>query len=206
MREKRRVFHVELDGENATLSPEESHHLVRVLRVKTGEPVELFDGVGHTREGSIGETRSGEVQVVFTGEKQTRERTPPWITLAVAPPKGQRMDILVQMAQEIGLDELIPFVTEHSVKRKFSQKLVERWERIAVAAAKQSGVDFIVQFSPATNLETLFVNSQQWGLKLVFHTGPDYVNLHKFLDGLKQPERILLAVGPEGGFSEGVDS
>jgi 16S rRNA (uracil1498-N3)-methyltransferase len=201
MRDKRRVFHTELDGKSALLPPEELHHLSRVLRAKTGEPVILFDGAGCTREGSIGEIRSGEVQVVLTGEKQSRKRKLPWITLAVAPPKGQRMDTLVQMAQEIGLDELIPIVTEHSIERKFSAKRYDRWQRVAVASAKQSGADFLVQFSHAANLETLAGSSQQWNLKLAFHTGPGCVNLHEFLDDLTQPERILLAVGPEGGFT-----
>jgi len=202
MREKRRVFYAELDGESALLSQEESHHLLRVLRVKKGEAVELFDGTGNTREGSIGEIRSSEVQVVFTGEKQSRERMEPWVTLAVTPPKGQRMDTLLQMTQEIGLDELIPIVTDRAVERKFSKKRYERWHRIAVAAAKQSGADFLVQFSPAVNFETLIGCSQQWDLKLVFHTGPDCMNIHEFLVEQTQQKRILLAVGPEGGFTE----
>jgi 16S rRNA (uracil1498-N3)-methyltransferase len=202
VREKRRVFHAELDGENATLSPEESHHLTRVLRAKEGELLELFDGAGHTREGRIEEIRSAEVQVVFTGEKCSRERVSPWVTLAVAPPKGQRMDDLVQMAQEIGLDELIPLVTKRAVERRFSEKRYERWQRIAVAAAKQSGADFLIQFNPVVSLETLVGSSRQWDLRLVFHKGPGCVNLSDFLDEQPQPERILLTVGPEGGFTE----
>jgi 16S rRNA (uracil1498-N3)-methyltransferase len=203
MKEKRRVFHAELDGESATLGPEESHHLAHVLRAKTGEPVKLFNGSGYSREGRIEEIRSGGVQVIFVGEKRSQERTPPWVTLAVAPPKGQHMDTLVQMAQEIGLDELLPVVTERAVERKFSAKRYERWQRVAIAAAKQSGADSLIQFSPAVNLETLLGMSQEWDLRLVFHTGPGCASLHEFLDGLTEPERILLAIGPEGGFTEG---
>lgn len=202
MREKRRVFHAELDGESATLSPEESHHLTRVLRAKVDEHVELFDGAGHVHEGRIEEIRSGAVQVIFTGEKHSQERISPWITLAVAPPKGQRMDTLVQMAQEIGLDELLPVVTERAIERKLSGKRTERWRRVAVAAAKQSGADFLIQFSPAANLKTLLGKSREWDLRLILQTGLDCVNLSEFLEEQPQPKRILLAVGPEGGFTE----
>lgn len=202
MRNRRRVFHTEFDGEVAMLSPDESHHLTRVLRVKEGEVLELFDGAGHTREGHIEEIRSGEVQVVFTGEKQSQERISPWITLAVAPPKGQRMDTLVQMAQEIGLDELIPLVTERAVERKFSEKRYERWLRVAVAAAKQSGADYLIRFSPVASFEAPADISRECDLRLVLHTGTDCVNLGEFLEGQAQPERILLVIGPEGGFAE----
>ena len=202
MREKRRVFYSELDGESAILSSEESHHQVRVLRAKIGETIELFDGEGNIREGRIEEIRNSKVQVVFTSDKQSQERKPPWITLAVAPPKGQHMDTLVQMAQEIGLDELIPLVTDRALERKFSTKRYERLQRVTIAAAKQSGASFLIQLNPTVNLEVFTSDSQRWDTKLVFHTGPGCINLQEFLDEQSQPRRILLAVGPEGGFTE----
>jgi len=202
MSHARRVFHEEIDSESVVLGPEESHHALKVLRLKTGDTLEGFDGKGGSRPARLGEIRRHEAEVVFTEPKASRERQAPWITLAVAPPKGQRMDTLVQMAQEIGLDELVPIITENAVSQEFSGNRYERWRRVAIAAAKQSGAGFLVEMKPAVGLAELLKGSRHWDMRILCHTGAQLPSLRELMAGSPKPKRVLVAVGPEGGFSE----
>jgi 16S rRNA (uracil1498-N3)-methyltransferase len=202
VKHKRRIFHENLDGESVVLSPEESHHISKVLRLRTGDKLVIFNGKGASRPARVGETGKREVEIVFAGPEVMQEPPVPSIMLAVAPPKGQRMDTLVQMAQEIGLDELIPIITDNSVQQDFSENRYARWRRIALAAAKQSGNNYVLNIKPAMDFDDLLKNIEPWDMRLVCHTGPDCQRLHDYLKEKTRPEKILLGIGPEGGFSE----
>jgi 16S rRNA (uracil1498-N3)-methyltransferase len=173
-----------------------------VLRLKTGDLLEIFDGKGGSRQARVGETGKREVEVVFAGVRQTQEQPAPAITLAVAPPKGQRMDTLVQMAQEIGLDELVPIVTDNAARQEYSENRYARWRRVAIAAAKQSGTNFLLEIAPVQDFDELLQDLKRWDLRVICHTGPECPSLREVLVSQPVPERVLLAVGPEGGFSE----
>lgn len=201
MREKRRVFHEEIDGEGVVLSLEESHHVARVLRLKVGDVIEVFDGRGGCRQARIKSIGKRDAHVMFVSPKEVFAKPVPRITLAVVPPKGQRMDTLVQMMQEIGLDELIPIISEHSGSRKVSTNRFERWRRISIAAAKQSGANYLVEIGTQTYFSELVGRAPDWDLTLVCHTGPKCPQLRDVLPGHAAPGKILLVVGPEGGFS-----
>lgn len=202
MSQARRVFHEEIESESVVLSPEESHHALKALRLKTGDALEVFDGKGGSRPARLGEIRKHEAEVVFTEPKVSRERQTPWITLAVAPPKGQRMDTLVQMAQEIGLDELIPIITENAVRQEFSGNRYERWRRVSIAAAKQSGAGFLVEMKPAVDIMELLKDLRRWDMRVLCHTAAQTPSLRELMARRPKPKRVLVAVGPEGGFSE----
>jgi len=196
----RRVFHEEIDAASVVLSTEESHYAARVLRLRPGDLVEVFDGCGSARPARVEEIDRRSVEVVFAGAKVTQKKPVPEITLAVAPPKGQRMDTLVQMMQEIGLDELVPIVTDNSIVQEFGENRYARWRRVALAAAKQSGTNFIIDIKPAIDFDRLLADTERWDLRIVCHTGRQCPGLRAFLDKQPKPERVFLAIGPEGGF------
>ena len=200
MRSKRRIFIEEIDGDSAIPGIEQSRHLLNVLRLKVGDIVDVFDGKGGLREARLAVAEKGRAEVVFTGPKQIRERPVPWISLAVVPPKGQRMDTLVQMAQEIGLDELIPVITERAVQQEFSENRFARWKRVTVSAAKQCGANYLVDIRPTADLDELLKNLSGWDLRLICDAGPKSRKIREIIKE-KTPQRVLLIVGPEGGFS-----
>jgi 16S rRNA (uracil1498-N3)-methyltransferase len=197
----RRIFHAEIDGESALLVPEEAHHVSRVLRLRAGDRLEVFDGLGGSRPARVGEVDRRDVEVVFSGPKVVHERPAPAITLAVAPPKGQRMDTLVQMVQEIGIDELVPIVTDNSMRQEFNENRYARWRRVTVAAAKQSGTNFLLSVGQTADFDEILAGLDQWDLRLVCHNEYGYESLRESLMKQQRPERILIAIGPEGGFS-----
>ena len=86
--------------------------------------------------------------------------------------------------------------------QEFSESRYARWRRVALAAAKQSGNNFLVDFLPAADFDRLLAQAGQWDLSLVCHTGRHCPHLGEVLDKANEPQKVFLAVGPEGGFSD----
>ena len=197
MAEITRVFsqsHLKI-GDVVCLSEEEVHHVYKVLRGRIRDRIEVVDGVGKLfvaellrgREASIVEERSVE------GDDDADA-----VTLYQAVPKGRHMDLVVEKATELGVGRVVPLVTEHGVVRiEEEDGKVQRWRRVAEAAARQSlrlrvpEVGKILTFSEA-----------------VREVGETGVLLHNKLDLPPLEEGVLgsaigLFVGPEGGWSMG---
>jgi 16S rRNA (uracil1498-N3)-methyltransferase len=136
-----------------TLSPEESHHLIDVLRLRGGTPIDLFDASGQTYGGEYVGASEGRARVRLMerdeGERDERAGTMPEVHVAVAVLKRRAMDWLVEKLSELGVETLQPLVTARSVVRPKGARRAAgddsrsespgRWERIAIAAAKQCG-------------------------------------------------------------------
>ena len=135
-------------GEAVTLAPEESHHLLRVLRGRPGDPVTVFDGQGRrapARLAAAGRDGAAKVQLNLAAVQLT---APPSakIILAQALPKHGLMDNIVQKAVELGAAAVWPLVTERVVAAGDAAHLAakaERWRKIACAAARQCGADWL---------------------------------------------------------------
>ncbi len=112
------------------------HHLSRVLRLRRGQPITVTDGVGRWRSSVF--TGDG---VELAEEVQTAPRSERLLTVAVAPPKGDRLEWLVAKCTEIGIDRLVLLEADHSVVRWSEERLdrqLERLRRIAIEASMQS--------------------------------------------------------------------
>ena len=125
------------------LPKDEARHATRVLRLSTGAPVRIFDGRGREWSGRL-ETgpKRGDSSVIV--EEETRPVPEPEIpvTLAIAVLKGDQMDAVVRDATALGVVAIAPMATAHvtgPARAWQSGAAVERWQRVAVAAAKQCG-------------------------------------------------------------------
>jgi 16S rRNA (uracil1498-N3)-methyltransferase len=128
-------------GASLTLRGSAASHLTRVLRLRVGGPLTLFNGQGGEYAGTLEKSRGGEVTVVV-GEHRAQERESPLaLTLAQGVSRGERMDLVVQKATELGVTCVVPLLTERSVVR-FEPQQADRksnhWRAIAVAACEQS--------------------------------------------------------------------
>jgi 16S rRNA (uracil1498-N3)-methyltransferase len=168
------------------LSPEEAHHLVHVLRLREGAEVSLFDGKGGAARATVQRIAGREVELRLLGPEPSRE-SPIFLTLAVSPPKGDRMSFLIEKLTELGVTRVIPLETE----RGRSVKNLERWRRIAVEACKQSGRSRSPEVSAARGYEGVLGEE---GSLLAAHPGAP---------PLSAPRRgaIVALIGPEGGWS-----
>jgi 16S rRNA (uracil1498-N3)-methyltransferase len=171
------------DVESPQLDADASHHLARVLRLRRGQPVTVTDGAGRWRS-----TVFGGDGVEATGDVVIVRRPEPPLTVAVAPPKGERLEWLVAKCTEVGIDRLVVLEAEHSVVRWSGERLerqLDRLRRIAVEASMQSRRVWLPQIvGPLPALEVLT------GLAVAEPGGRPLV-----------PTDVAIAVGPEGGWS-----
>ncbi len=191
-----------LAGERVELTGKEHHHLSRVVRVKAGHEVWLFDGRGASCRAEVEAVTADRtrLRIVERGEGETAERR---IILAQALLKPKAMELVIQKATELGVGVLAPVTAERSVSRvedKAARK-VERWETIAREAAKQCGAPVLPVLRPPRTLEaTLAEEAASRRVYLSEHGGR---HLRELLGemGSDGKEGVLFAVGPEGGWT-----
>jgi len=192
-----RVYHPGLCGEPEALvrvSPEESHHLRRVLRLQPGEPLSLFDGRGSEWSAVIESLASDSTTVRLVAPLETRIEPTVSVTLFQALCRNDRMEWVIQKATELGIGAIHPWVSRRSEVRPPTASRVARWRKIAVEACKQSGRRKVPLIELCTDLPD--------GVQgLMLHPGAGGRPLGDCVDGLDHAEPAL-AVGPEGGFCD----
>ncbi len=186
-----------------TLSLEETRHLRDVLRLLAGARVHIFDGQGREFLCEI-ETIEKKATVL----RMIEEITPAApesdldLTLVVALLKGDKFDLVIQKAVELGVTKFVPIVTRRSdVKLKEVEKKLERWQKIALEAAKQSGRAKLMQIEMPQDFELFLKNS-----------APQLLNGENFVlfaerngegfDSIKADKKITALVGSEGGWED----
>ncbi|QSI77822.1 16S rRNA (uracil(1498)-N(3))-methyltransferase [Niveibacterium microcysteis] len=186
-------------GHEFTLPPEVAHHADRVLRLRAGTRVTLFDGAGHEAEAvllQLGRDPLARIESVVALNREA----PLTVTLVQALATGDKMDWIVQKAVELGFATVQPVAAERSVLKldgARAEKRVEHWRQVAVSACEQSGRNRVM---PVDGLLTL----PQW-LAQPF-AGERWVlspEGGERLSALPAPTTpVALMIGPEGGWSE----
>jgi 16S rRNA (uracil1498-N3)-methyltransferase len=185
---RERRFHVaRIDRENVMLSPEESHHLLRVLRLTAGAEVSVFDGKGGSARARVEQVIGSDVELRILGPEDSRE-SPLSLTLAVAPPKGDRASFLIEKLTELGVSRLIPLETA----RGRSASSLDRWRRISLEACKQSGRSRALAIEGPRSVASVLEEPK---LLLMAHPGAAPLAVHS-------ATKVIALVGPEGGWSE----
>ncbi|MCD8266643.1 MAG: 16S rRNA (uracil(1498)-N(3))-methyltransferase [Prevotellaceae bacterium] len=189
------LYDPEVRGE---LPREEAHHALRVLRLGKGDSVRLTDGKGGLFEARITEARGSRVAYEVLRELPG---SPLWqgrLCLAVAPTKSaERMEWLVEKATEIGFDELTFLCCRFSERRTLN---MERLERIAVAAMKQSQKAWKPRLCPLTDFNE-FVRQERAGGRFICHCHEGLSQRPHLLEALRAGEGATVLIGPEGDFS-----
>jgi 16S rRNA (uracil1498-N3)-methyltransferase len=187
---------VELSAQSVLELPEAAaHHAARVLRLKDGDAVLLFNGRGGEYEARLVIPGRGRVSAE-TGERRDPERESPLrVTLLQAISSSDKMDFTIQKAVEIGVAAIHPVLSARSVVRldgeRGAKKLLH-WRRIAVAACEQCGRNCIPEIAVPVALGTYRAPA---GVKILLSPSGSA----RLADVSKGP--VVLAVGPEGGFS-----
>lgn len=179
-----------------------AHHAIRVLRLRVGDAVQIFDGQGNRLDASIHAIEGKRVRL---GNLQTAIEPPSGdsleIVLAQAMCGSDKMDWIVQKAVELGASEIVPVQTQRSVAKltdSRAEKRVEHWQQIAISACEQCGRNTLPRISPPLDFYAWQTTiRQESGSKLILLPG-GAASLH----ALSKPNRrITLFVGPEGGFT-----
>ncbi len=181
--------------ETITLNLEETRHLRDVLRLKEEAQVQVFDGDG--REFLCAVQVIGKKETVLKILEQISPTAPESdldLTLAVALLKGEKFDLVVQKAVELGVTSLVPLNTKRAdVRLKDTNKRLERWRKIALEAAKQSGRAKLMTIEKALEFENFIETAN--GTRILFAERGGA----RFSD-IKETKKITAAVGAEGGW------
>ncbi|MFP6906896.1 MAG: RsmE family RNA methyltransferase [Verrucomicrobiota bacterium] len=183
-------------GAEATIEGEEARHLMQSLRARVGEMVELLNGKGRRVRAEIihRERRSLRCRVLAVDELP---RPAVSITLVQALPKSGKFDLVLQKAVELGVDGILPLISDHTIRRADKP---QRWQAVCLSAMKQSGNPWLPVIYPATDVEG-FIRSGVSDIErlLLADLNADAGTLKQ---ALKTPaSSIACLVGPEGDFS-----
>ena len=195
-----RFFVPDLSGDVLTLSGEDGRHAAKSLRCRVGEELELCDGRGAECLCAVAAVEGDTLTLRVVERRPSRGELPCRVSLYQALPKGDKLELIVQKAVELGAAEIVPVLTQRCVSRPDSravEKKRERLQKIALEAAKQSGRGVIPQVAPLLDFPAALAEMARAACPLFFYEGGGEP-LGKALSA--RPGSIALMVGPEGGF------
>lgn len=187
-------------ADKVILGPEETRHLSEVLRLREEQEVHVFDGEGGEFVCTVETvTKKGAILAIVRSCEPRCPESPLNLTLAPALTKGEKFELVIQKAVELGVTRLVPLATDRcDVKVKDPEKRLERWSRITIEASKQCGRAKLMEIAPVTDFSRFIADPTPDNLHLLFteRSGRPF--------STETPLNSLTAlIGPEGGWSDG---
>jgi 16S rRNA (uracil1498-N3)-methyltransferase len=190
----------------------EAHHCQDVMRMKEGDRVVVFDGRGHEATAKVATLSKGRVALKVLHHARSPQATAD-IVLGQAIPKGKNMDVIIEKATELGAVGIIPLISERTIVRLTPDEARDRrekWQRVAIEAAKQCGRNWLPEVRQPITLKAYFESAEEFDLMLVASLQPDARHLKVVLHDLAgdhplphilRLRRVLVLIGPEGDFT-----
>jgi 16S rRNA (uracil1498-N3)-methyltransferase len=178
-----------------------AHHASRVLRLRVGDAIQLFDGLGNERHGVIAEIANRQVIVGEILVADSSRESPLRVLLAQALPSAEKMDWIIQKATELGVAEIQAINASYSVARLPADRVakrVEHWQQVAVSACEQCGRNVLPRIdSPMDMMAWLEQAGPSSDTKLMMDPRGTVT-----LTSQARPQgRVTLLIGAEGGFT-----
>ena len=196
------VDHPLSSGTELALPSQASEHVARVLRLTPGDAITLFNGDGSDYPSLISSVGKREVIVQVKAQQPLQNESPLPLTLAQGVARGEKMDLIVQKATELGVARVVPLLTERSevkLDAARAEKRLAHWQAVAASACEQSGRARVPEIAPTQTLEA-------WLHSL---DNDQALRLALLPEGTRRPRDLsfpttggLLVVGPEGGLGE----
>lgn len=186
-----------------SIQGQDAHHISRVLRMEVGDLIIVVAPTGQAGMAKINSILGDKVLLTLQETIVEDKEAPVNIYLAQGLPKSDKMDFIVQKAVELGVKGIYPMAAEHSVvqyDQAKKNKRQERWQKIAVEAAKQCGRAVIPIVEPISNLAAILASLAPETIVFMLYEGQTTQGLKQALAEHPGKNYVLL-VGPEGGFS-----
>ncbi|SMN13461.1 Ribosomal RNA small subunit methyltransferase E [Bathymodiolus heckerae thiotrophic gill symbiont] len=186
-----------LVGEELTLDAFSAHHLAKVLRFPTGQNITLFNGDGMNYSAKVLQSKK-ECTLQILEKIPNSSESKLHLSLAQGVAKGEKMDFLIQKAVELGVNKIIPILTEYCVVKLKGEKLTKRqfhWQKIVISACEQSARSVVPEVVTPINLTDFLQQPIVNGF--VLH--------HRSKQTLLKTDAVTQAtilIGPEGGLSK----
>lgn len=187
-----------ISGTRFMIEGEEFSHLVHVMRKKEGDELRIVDGRGNAYDARLDEIKKKTASGIISKTYPHHNEPPLKLILAVGVLKNpSKFDFLVEKTTELGVHEIIPMATERTIP---SHAKIDRWQKLALAAMKQSGRSFLPHVHEMQPFSDVLTHHSSHAMKLIAH--------ERSIEGFhlkKKPvdvRSMIMLVGPEGGFSD----
>lgn len=189
-------------GDEVVLSPSESHHLIRVLRLSKGDRVEVSDGCGRIFSAEISRLEPAATRLHILAEVTTDLESTLQLTLGLALVRSETFDLILRQATEMGIFRLIPFHCSRSLVRPAGWKKARhnRWLHVAQGALKSSQRQLLPEIT--LPVEFLHVLDGPEDLKILFWEDQRQHDSKIDLTSWTRPQSVRALIGPEGGFTD----
>ncbi|TWT70245.1 RsmE family RNA methyltransferase [Crateriforma conspicua] len=183
-------------GANFSLDDTEASHAIRVMRVKPGDQLQLFDGGGRiaTAEVTLVNRKTCQCQLLHApSETQVKQRM---VKMGIAFPKGDRCKRMIESLTELGIDTVVPITAERS-QRPESESTLHKLRRTVIESCKQSGRNHLMQLSSPQGLKE-FTSCADENWRWIADPRGDEPSQEAWMES----DRICVLIGPEGGFTD----
>jgi 16S rRNA (uracil1498-N3)-methyltransferase len=187
-----------ISHERLTIEGDEFAHLTHVMRKHAGDAIRVVDGIGNAFDVTIDEIAKRSAVCSMQASHVRLHEPDTSVTLAVSLLKNSSsFDFLVEKCTELGVISIIPLLTERTIPRHAK---TERWQKLALAAMKQCGRCVLPTVADAQSFDEFIRRAPQSALRLIPHEKDESTPISKVME--RVDTSVLIAIGPEGGFSE----
>ncbi len=190
------------ESDRYSLPADAAHHASRVLRLRAGDAVQIFDGIGHECHGVIDEISGKQVFITDIRRVDTDRESSLKTILAQGLSSSEKMDWVIQKATELGVTEIQPLATERSVAKlspERAAKRTEHWQQITISACEQCGRNVLPLIHPPLEITA-------WLQQMKGSEHTRYILLPEGSKSLKEQPKpqgaAVLLIGAEGGFTQ----
>jgi len=188
-------------GGSFDLPPDAAHHAARVLRLREGNRVEMFDGLGNACHGVIAELGGKRVVVGEIAAGNADRESPLPVMLAQALSSSEKMDWIIQKATELGVAQIQPLDTERSVAKLSAEratKRLEHWRQVAISACEQCGRNLLPEIHAPLDIMAWLQQTRATSDSKFILLPEGAASLHA---QAKPQGKVVLLIGAEGGFT-----
>ncbi|WP_094547713.1 16S rRNA (uracil(1498)-N(3))-methyltransferase [Petroclostridium xylanilyticum] len=195
-----------IKGNNIFIHGEDVNHITKVLRLDQNDIIIICDGNGKDYTARIEEVGKKEIKTKILDSSDSISEPPVYVTLYQGIPKAGKMEYIIQKTTELGIGKIVPVITRRTVvkieDKKSEQNKVERWQKIAYEAAKQSNRGKVPHIAYPINFEEAIKQMSTMDIKLMPYEKEYSNSLKNILKVCTEGQNIGIFIGPEGGFDD----
>jgi len=192
-------------GNTISVSGDEAHHIVDVMRLKVSDGVVTFDGLGREYTGVITKADKRSLVIEVKSVRESESLSGPRVTVIQAIPKREKIEYFIEKATELGVSVIMPVTSERTIPDWSDEKKashLERWRKLAREASKQCGRLDVPEISKIAEFRGLLADIKNDGIKLIAALDDRAVPIKTALQG-SGTAGVIIAIGPEGDFTPG---
>lgn len=191
------------------------NHIKNVLRMRVGEEITVSDGFGHEYLCQAEEFLEDSVRVGILERREVSVELPSRLILFQCLPKGDKLELIIQKAVELGASEIVPVASRRCVVKLDAKKEAnkrKRWQAIAESAAKQSGRAIVPEVKPVVKFSQALTQAESLDVRLIPYECADELledghssamqKTRELLSGIRRGQSVGIFIGPEGGLEK----